>query len=154
MAHKIELIPSGISGARSTMFRCGTKFEIGKAQVLDLTSEQLEAFKSDVRFKVSDSKDSGEPLESGTSSKSETILPTSTSKGKAKSFKKVEVDENQNASSEEIVEDEVEEVASVETLLKNNSRDELNELAAACGIEDAESFENKTEVAQAIVAAL
>jgi hypothetical protein len=151
MSHKIELIPSGVSGARSTMFRCGQKFEIGEAKILDLTKEQLEEFKNDWRFKVSDSKDSGEKISGGTIATSETIPPTEGIFTEDSSTDEAETIANSDVAQEEEASDEVETEGNLEELLKKNSREELNVIAKSYGIQDADSFDNKTEVAQAII---
>ena len=63
MSYKIELVPSGVEGARPTMYRGGLKFNTGEPQVLNLTKEELEVFENDWRFKVSDSRDPGSTIE-------------------------------------------------------------------------------------------
>lgn len=151
MSHKIELIPSGVSGARSTMFRCGQKFEIGEAKILDLTKEQLEEFKNDWRFKVSDSKDSGEKISGGTIATSETIPPTEGIFTEDSSTDEVATVADSDVTQEEEAGDEVETEGNLEELLKNNSRDELDSIAKGLGIDDPENLQNKTEVAQAII---
>lgn len=150
MSYKIELIPSGVSGARPTMFRCGQRFSVGQPQILDLTKEQLEEFKNDKRFKVSDSKDSGEKIASGTVAASETVSPTEGIFTEETIVDEVEAVEAEVVAQEEVVDSEVE-TTTLEELLKENSRDELNEQAEFLGIKDAAAFANKKEVAQAII---
>lgn len=151
MSYKIELIPSGISGARNTMYRSGLKFEVGEAQILDLTDEELEVFENDWRFKVSDSKDSGAKIAGGAIAAGKGLLspghpdPEDFSVDEAETVEDSDVAPAQEAGSGN------ETTLYVEQLLKENSRDELDALARELGIEDPESLANKTEVAQAIV---
>lgn len=151
MSYKIELIPSGISGARNTMYRSGLKFEVGQAQILDLTDEELEVFENDWRFKVSDSKDPGAKIAGGATSAGQTISPTDKPFAKPIADFEVETVENSNAAPAQEASSNDETTLYVEELLKENSRDELDALARELGIEDPESLANKTEVAQAIV---
>lgn len=151
MSYKIELIPSGISGARNTMFRCGVKFQIGEAQILDLTDEQAEAFKNDWRFKTTDSKDSGEKIAGGAIETSQTIPPTEGIFTEEIVVDKTKTVKNKTVTQEEIIYNENEQPYTLKELLKDHSREELDQIANDLNIKNPENFSNKSEVAKAIV---
>ena len=151
MSYKIELIPSGVSGARSTMFRGGLKFQLGEPQILDLTEEQLEVFENDWRFKVSASRDPGSTIQEAKAAIGDTIPSAVDIAGEEKPVPQIEAIEDQLATQEEEMDDKGQEPVVLATLLKTHSREELNDEAAFLGVENPELFANKTEVAQAIV---
>lgn len=151
MSYKIELIPSGVSGARPTMFRGGLKFDIGQAQILDLTAEQLEVFENDWRFKVTASTDRGATLADTKAAIGETVPSAVDIAGEEKPMAEIEAIEDSLAASQEKVDGKSKELSVLDTLLKTHSREELNDEAKFLGVENPESFANKTEVAQAIV---
>jgi hypothetical protein len=151
MSHKIELLPSQVSGARDTMWRCGRKFEVNIPQVLDLTKDELEAFKNDWRFKVSDSNDPSEKVAGGATAKSETIPPADSASPKEKFADKVKAAKDRIVAQKEIVDNQDKELPDIDELLKTYSRDELDLQASELGIENPQQFNNKTEVAQAII---
>lgn len=153
MNYKVELVPSGVPGARSTFYRGGIKFSLGEPKILDLTDEEAEVFKNDWRLKVSDSKDPGRTLKEEAARYSEEIPPSFGTIDPKTVASKAEAVENTDTTSKENVGSETAGTESVETLLKDYSRDELDDIATELGVENADELANKTEVAQAIVAA-
>lgn len=151
MSYKIELVPSGVEGARPTMYRGGLKFNTGEPQVLNLTKEELEVFENDWRFKVSDSRDPGSTIEEAKAAIGDTIPSAVDIAGEEKPVPQIEAIEDQLATQEEEMDDKGQEPVVLATLLKTHSREELNDEAAFLGVENPELFANKTEVAQAIV---
>ena len=153
MSYQIELVPSGVEGARSTMYRGGLKFDAGKPKILNLTKEELEVFVNDWRFKVSDSTDSGSTIEEAKVAISDAVSSAASSAGEQKLATQIEAIEDQADAPQKKVGNQNKEHSLLETLLKNHSRKELNEEAKFLGVENPESFANKAEVAQAIVEA-
>ena len=151
MGYKIELIPSGVAGAKPTMFRGGIKFEVGEAQVLDLNADELEVFKNDWRFKVSDTNDSGATLTQAKVAAGETVSQPVIDGTKEAVADTAEVVADKVVAQEEVANDKDKELFDLDVLLKDFSRGELNAQAKKFGIKKPEAFDNKTEVAQAIV---
>lgn len=151
MSYKIELIPSGVSGARSTMYRGGLKFGLGEPKILELTAEELEVFENDWRFKVTASRDSGATLADAKVAEGSTVPSAVDIAGEEKPVAQIEALEDPLAASQEKMDDQSKELSVLDTLLKTHSREELNDEAKFLGVENPESFANKTEVAQAIV---
>lgn len=148
MSYKVELIPSGLPGARPTMFRGGLKFEANEPRILELTKEQAEVFKNDWRFKISASKDSGETVEDAQAATREEPTPSIVGGTQETITSEVEAPTASFVASEETPSGETEDV---KNLLKEHSREELDIMAGELGLDG--PFGNKTEVAQAILAA-
>lgn len=149
--YKIELVPSSNAGAGATMYRSGVKFTEREPEILELTQEEAEVFENDWRFEITDTKDSGETLE-GRQARESKIAPPDVNPGAEEAVEgETETVETETAPQEEA--DSVDDTPadSVEDLLKNHSRDELDIQAAELGIENPQELANKTEVAQAIV---
>lgn len=147
MGYKVELIPSGESGARVSMWRCGVKFNLGEPQTLELTKEQAEVFENDWRFKITHTTDTSSTLETSPVAESETVLSADTTATETVDVDETEVVEDQAVAREE----KKVGIVTVAELLKEHSREELNIYAGELGIESPELYANKTEVAQAIV---
>lgn len=165
--YEVKLLPSNESGAKSTMYRGGVAHTVGEPQVLALTKEEAEVYENDRRFQLStpsdvtseqDSSDETSGSESDAQdgdNNSEENDSTEDSDSEDSSSDESEeasddsTEDESDASSEDSSE-ESEEVT-VDSLVKNNSRDELNALAVEAGVEAPESLKDKTEVAQAIV---
>lgn len=151
MSYQIELVQSGIAGARPTMFRSGIKFSVGEPLTLNLTKEEAEVFVNDWRFKVSAAKDTGATLAEAKAATGE-VLPSAVDiAGEEKPAAEIEAIENQLAAQEKVVDDKGKELSPLDALLRDYSREELNKQAKALGIKKPGDFGNKTEVAQAIV---
>lgn len=152
--YEITLLASNQSGAKRTYYRGGVQFTVLEPQVLELTNEEVKVFKDDARLKVKGVSDKGESDQSETTSDSESDAPTT-------STETTEEDSTtEDTDSEDTTSDETEEVSdeatdapevTVDSLVKDNSRADLNALAVEAGIENPEALETKTEVAQAIV---
>lgn len=163
--YEVKLIPSNESGAKTTMYRGGLVHTVGESQVLALTKEEAEVYENDKRFQLSETSESpSETVSSDETSGSESDAQgsgdesseedDSSEDSDSEDSSSDEAEENSDDSSEdESSEEDVEEEAevTVESLVKDNSRDELNALATEAGIEAPESLKDKTEVAQAIV---
>jgi len=149
--YKIELQASLQSGALKTMWRLGRQFEVKKPQVLELTEDEVEVFKNDPRFKIKDSTDSSEEIESGEASESDSVPPSSDAGAEEAVDSEIETEEDSVASLEEEEASGYASASKIDQLLKDNSREQLDALANELGIEG--TFANKTEVAQAIVKA-
>lgn len=165
-SYEVEMSHVAASGAKKTMWRAGRQFEVKVPQVLDLTKEEVEAFENDKRFTIkeasesteqadsssttsgseSDAQDSGddEASDEDTSTEDSSSEDTSTSDSEEASDEDTELSEDteNQVDSEEV---------SVDQLVKDNSRAELNALAKETGIENPEALAGKPEVAQAIV---
>ncbi len=146
MSYKIELVPSGVAGARSTMFRGGLKFEVGGPKILDLSKDELEVFTNDWRFKVSSTKDSGETIEETKAALGDALPPADSVTAQEAVVAPSAPVEDTATTQEESVSGED---ADVKNLLKDHSREELDSIAQSLGLEGV--YANKTEVAQAIV---
>lgn len=145
--YEVELKPSNEAGAKATMFRGGRSFELRKPQVLDLTKEEVELYQNDRRFKIKKTNAPSEPVESDEASEGEDVSQSAETAGEEVSTDESEDTTDTDTTPTEEASDEV----TVESLIKNNSREELNALAKEAGVEDPEKLENKPEVAQAIV---
>jgi hypothetical protein len=170
--YEVELLPSNESGAKGTMVRGGRVFAVKEPVVLALTKEEAEVFENDRRFQLSETSETPSESESSESTSgsesdaqgsgdesSEEDDSSEDSDSEDSSSDEAEEDTSEStdeeASEEDVEEDstedeEVEEVT-VESLVKNNSRNELNALAVEAGVENPEALETKPEVAQAIV---
>ena len=161
--YEVKLLPSNESGAKLTMYRGGVAHTVGEPQVLALTKEEAEVYENDKRFQLSTPSDAtSESVSSDETSGSESDAQDgdnsseendSTEDSDSEDSSSDEAEEASDDSSEDESSEEVEEEAevTVESLVKDNSRDELNALATEAGIEAPESLKDKTEVAQAIV---
>lgn len=164
--YEVELQASQESGAKKTMWRAGREFEVKVAQVLELTKEEVEVFENDKRFKLSETDGtSRQEDESESSSDSEEDSSTSTDESSeeddssedsdSEDSSSDEAEENSDDSTEDESSDEDEQVTedelTVDGLVRDNSRAELNALALESGIENPEALSGKPEVAQAIV---
>lgn len=151
-SYEVELLPFNKPGAGSTMWRLARKFSVNEPVVLQLTKEQAEVFENDWRFKLSTSKDKGEPLEDGNVGESESVPPTAEAPTAEETVDDSdEVVEDSDVELEEETSGEDEGATELEELLRDNNRAELDNLARELGIQNPQSLSNKTEVAQAIV---
>ncbi len=163
-SYEVELKSVPASGAKKTMWRAGRQFEVKVPQVLDLTKEEVEVFENDNRFTLSEADGSRVSTdESESSSDSEADSSNDSSEEEANDSS--EDSDSEDSSSDEAEEDsddstedesesssEEEVVApTVDDLVRDNSRKELNALAVEAGVEDPEALNGKPEVAQAIV---
>jgi hypothetical protein len=154
-SYEIELLPSGASGAGDKMYRSGKQFTLREPQVLELTDEQVEVFKNDARFKVMDSNEPGQPLETGTvgeAGEGTAEVATETAEETAA----VETEAVQDSPVEQAEEVGTEDapvsaLPTVDELLRDHDRDELNAIAKDLGVKKPQKLESKEEVAQAIV---
>ncbi len=168
--YEVELLNTPASGAKKTMWRGGRQFEVKVAQVLELTEEEAEVYANDNRFSLSETDGSKvEADESEASSDSESDAQD----GDSESSEEESSDESEDSedsssdeaeeasddstessdSDEEEAPEEVTEAPTVDELVKNNTREELNALAVEANVENPEQYETKPEVAQAIVEA-
>lgn len=158
-SYEVEMSHVAASGAKKTMWRAGRQFEVKVPQVLDLTKEEVEAFENDKRFSIKEATDAPESTDT-----SETTSDSESDTSTADSETAEENDTTEDSSSEDTDSSDTEEASdedtenqvdseevSVDQLVKDNSRDELNALAKETGIENPEALKDKTEVAQAIV---
>lgn len=154
-SYEVEMRHLAVSGAKKTMWRAGRQFEVKVPQVLDLTKEEVEAFENDKRFSIKEATDAPEQTNtSETASDSESDAQTAGDEaGEADSTDEASEDEDSSTSEAEEASDDTTETQAptVESLVKDNSRNELNALALEAGVEAPEALETKTEVAQAIV---
>lgn len=151
-SYEIELLPFNLTGAGETMYRLGRKFSVREPEVIELTDEQAEVFKNDWRFKVLDSTDRGKKLETGNVATSDIVPPAAdTTNTEETVASETETVSDSDLTPEEEAGLKDEGTFNIEDLLKDNSREELNAQATKLGIENPEDFDNKTEVAQAIV---
>lgn len=149
--YEIELLPSNIPGAKDTMFRGGLEFKVREPRILELTDEQLEVFDNDWRFKVTNSTGTPESVAGGETAQSEGIPSADELAGEEAAEIKAETLEDIAVTQAEAVSSEDPGEITIEDLLKSFSRDELDLQAAELGVSNPENFNNKTEVAQAIV---
>ena len=161
--YEVKLLPSNESGAKATMYRGGVAHTVGEPQVLALTKEEAEVYENDKRFQLSTPSDatsesvssdetsgSESDAQDGDESSEEDVTSEDSDSEDSSSDEAEEVSDE--STDEEASEEDVEEAeVTVDSLLKNNSRDELNALAVEAGVEAPESLKDKTEVAQAIV---
>lgn len=158
-SYEVEMAHTTGSGAKKTMWRAGRQFEVKVPQLLDLTPEEVEAFNDDKRFSIKEASeltsstdssdeaiDSGEDSQTGDDEASEEDVTSEDSDSEDSSSDEAE------EVSDDSTEDSSEEVApTVDDLVKNNSRKELDALALEAGVEAPETLSGKPEVAQAIV---
>lgn len=152
-SYEIELLPSSVSGASDKMYRLGRQFTTRETVVLELTQEQVEAFNNDWRFKVTDSNESGQSLEvrdvEETGSGEAEVVAETTEETVDSPIETVE-----DSVVEPTQEDSTEDSSvppTLEELLRDNDRDELNAKAKELGVKKPHKLESKEEVAQAIV---
>lgn len=150
--YKIELIPSLVEGARTTMFRGGQEFEVKVPKVLELSDEEVRVFVNDWRFTVSDSTDSSKKNSSGNVKKGKTISSSGSIDGTETIVDTTQVVEDKSVAQEKKDADNSTKIPSLKDLKKNYSREELDTIAIEAGL-NPEGFNNKSEVAQAIVEA-
>lgn len=155
-SYEVEMSHVAASGAKKTMWRAGRQFEVKVPQVLDLTKEEVEAFENDKRFTIKEASESSSSTDSSeTTSDSEVDTSTTDSETSEEddSTEDSSSEDTDSSDSEEASDEdtEVSEEVSVESLVKDNSRAELNALAKETGIENPEALSGKPEVAQAIV---
>lgn len=163
-SYEVEMSHVAASGAKKTMWRAGRQFEVKVPQVLDLTKEEVEAFENDKRFTIKEASESSSSTDSSeTTSDSEVDTSTTDSETEEDTSTEDSSSEDTSTSDSEEASDEDTEVSedtenqvdseevSVDQLVKDNSRAELNALAKETGIENPEAFSGKPEVAQAIV---
>jgi hypothetical protein len=164
-SYEVEMSHVAASGAKKTMWRAGRQFEVKVPQVLDLTKEEVEAFENDKRFTIKEASESSSSTDSSeTTSDSEVDTSTTDSETSEEddstedsSSEDTDSSDTEEASDEdtEVSEDTESQVdseeVSVDQLVKDNSRAELNALAKETGIENPEALSGKPEVAQAIV---
>lgn len=160
-SYEVEMSHVAASGAKKTMWRAGRQFEVKVPQVLDLTKEEVEAFENDKRFTIKEASEStGEADSSETTSGSESDAQTTGDDEASEEDDSTEDSSSEDSSSsdtEEVSDEDTEdsseeEVAlTVDDLVKNNSRKELDALALEAGVEAPETLSGKPEVAQAIV---
>ena len=150
-SYKIELLPSNVAGAGDTMFRLGRKFTVKEPQVFELTKEQAEVFENDWRFKIENSRDRGEAITSGDVTEGDTVPSAEGPAAEETIEDTTETVEDTTVKPQEEISGETEGALSIEDLLRDYSRDELNSLALELGVDAPETLPNKTEVAQAIV---
>lgn len=163
-SYEVEMSHVAASGAKKTMWRAGRQFEVKVPQVLDLTKEEVEAFENDKRFTIKEASESSSSTDSSeTTSDSEVDTSTTDSETEEDTSTEDSSSEDTDSSDTEEASDEDTEVSedtenqvdseevSVDQLIKDNSRAELNALAKETGIENPEALAGKPEVAQAIV---
>lgn len=151
--YEVELQSTPSSGAKKTMWRGGRQFIVKVPQVLELTKEEAEVYSNDSRFKLSETDGSTAPAdESQTTSDSESDAPVDDSETTEEDSND-EAQDSEDSTSDDTEEDSDEspEALTVDELVKNNTRKELDALAVEAGVEAPESYETKPEVAQAIV---
>ena len=153
--YKIELKHSSESGAKLTTWRAGRQFNVKIPQFLELTQEEVKAFKNDYRFTLT--KTNRDSVEAD---KVETTSDSESDSLQGSPDVNPEVVTSEDTDSEDVTSVEAEEdtgtasdAPTVESLVKDNSRPELNALAVEVGIEAPEALESKTDVATAIVEA-
>jgi len=168
--YEVELLSIPASGAKKTMYRNGVQFEVKVPQVLELTKEEREIFEDDKRFSISEATEStGDEDSSVETNDSEEDAPVSDSDSSEEDDSSEDQDnedsssDEEEASSDEAPEDGSSEEASptteeapvvtVDKLVKDNSRDQINALAKEAKVENPEALETKREVAEAIVKA-
>ena len=161
--YEVELQASQESGAKKTMWRAGREFEVKVAQVLELTKEEVEVFENDKRFKLSETDGTSSQEDESDSSSSSEEDSSDSGDGSSEDDDSTEDSDSEDSSSDETeensddsTEDESddssdEDEVTVDGLVKDNSRAELNALALESGIENPEALSGKPEVAQAIV---
>ena len=160
--YKVTLLASGESGAKRTYYRGGRQFTVLEPQLIELTDEEVKVYADDKRIKLSEASDADlEANESESTSDSEE--DSSDDSGSESSDESEEDDSTEDSDSEDSSSDEAEENSddttesteveplTVDGLVKNNSRNELNALAVEAGVEAPEALAGKPEVAQAIV---
>lgn len=156
--YKVELLPSNESGAKRTAWRAGRQFVVKESQVLELTKGEAEVYENDRRFTITETEARSEEQSSETASDSEVDTSTADSETSEEdtSTEDSSSEDSDSSDTEEVSDEDTEsqvesEEVSVDQLVKDNSREELNALALETGIENPDSLKDKTEVAQAIV---
>lgn len=152
--YTIKLLASNQPGAKPTMWRGGKQFSALVPEVLDLTKEEAQVFKDDPRFtiKKGGSGSSQEPTETAAPSQNEPREGNNEGP-KDDDTTKTETSQDQSPAPQEEATDEVEVPETTLDDLLQLSRADLNKSAAAIGIQGAEDMNNKTQVAEAILAA-
>lgn len=148
--YEIELQPSLAEGARTSMFRGGQEFEVKVPKILELTDDQVGVFYDDWRFKVSDSTDSSKKNKGGIVGKGKAIPYGDPIDEKEVFIPATQIVEDKPVAQEKKDVDNSTKIPSLKELKKNYSREELDTIAIEAGI-NPEGFNNKSEVAQAIV---
>jgi len=124
----------------SGRWRAGRQFARGEAQVLELTKDEVKAFKDDTHFELRKGKKKG--VSAGASEAAHSVNAPVAQVETAKDSTVVK--EEKTASSDEESE--------VDTLVKTYSRDELDAMAIQEEL-DPEEYANKRSVAEAIIEA-
>jgi len=158
-SYEVEMAHTTGSGAKKTMWRAGRLFEVKVPQLLDLTPAEVEAFEDDKRFSIKEASEltsstdsSDEASDSGEDSQDagdEAEDDATTEDSDSEDSSSDEAEEVSDDVTEDSSEEEV--VTTVDDLVKNNSRKELDALALEAGVEAPETLSGKPEVAQAIV---
>lgn len=128
--------------------RGGVMFVKGESKVLDLTSEQLEAFKSDPYFNISKPTAAQEAEVANAQQRGPALEPTD-GDTEDDADDAPETDETGDSDEEETVNSE----ATLEDLVRDNSKDELLEMAKSEGV--SQTFDEKAtkpQIAGAILA--
>lgn len=143
--------------------RAGFEFGTNETRILELTKEQLEAFDDDPFFTVGDVAESAAETQADNQEATETeqAEPTQTSEAPTDQADQATPETEVEASAESAAETESEantesdapDTAQTVTELLQSSRAQLNDIAKEAGVADPESYENKQQVAEAIVAA-
>ena len=152
--YEVEMTHLAASGAKKTMWRAGRQFEVKVPQVLELTNEEVEAFENDKRFSIKEASDAPQPSDNGGEASDSQEDTPEAGDASSEANDSSEGEDSQDTASDASEEDnssDTPETETVESLLKNNSRDELNARAEDLGVQSPENLKDKTEVAQAIV---
>lgn len=154
--YEVELKHTTAVGAKRTAWRAGRQFEVKKPVVVELTEEEVKAFEDDKRFSIKKTTKSPEQANSGEETSGSEADSQGGDSGSSDSDTDSEGEDSEDQGSDDQEEDSDEDSSSaptVDELVRDNGRDELNAMATEAGVKDAEKMENKTEVAQAIVEA-
>ena len=154
-SYEVEMAHTTGSGAKKTMWRAGRQFEVKVPQLLDLTPEEVEAFEDDKRFSIKEASEltsSTDSSDEASDSEEDSSTGDDTASEEDDSTEDSDSEDSSSDEAEEVSDDSTEaEAPTVDSLVKDNSRNELNALALEAGVEAPEALETKTEVAQAIV---
>lgn len=151
-AYEVELLPSKESGAGDKMYRLGHQFTTREKPVFELTEEQVEVLKNDKRFKVTESNEPGQPLEAGIVGEvGEGTAEVVTETAEETASVETEVVEDSLVEQAEEVGEQDSSAPTLDELLRNYNRDELNVIAKDLGVKQPKKLGSKEEVAQAIV---
>lgn len=151
--YEVELQPSNESGAKKTAWRGGRQFSAKVPQVLELTKEEVKVYEDDRRFNIKKTTAKAEPEPSETPSDSEANAQPTTPEAETPAEDNSSEDSSEDASEEadSSETEDNEEAPTVDSLVKDYSREELNAQAVELGVEKPEELASKPEVAQAIV---